>query len=66
MMETLKTDPIRVSLELIPQTEEGGDEKPIPTINGRVYAQPTRFHSLRCHTYNATGKYFGNHLQYTG
>lgn len=57
MMETLKTDPIRVKLDLIPQAEDRADEKPIPAINGRIYARPTQFHTLRCHTYNATGMF---------
>ncbi|KAG8813731.1 hypothetical protein FRC17_001450 [Serendipita sp. 399] len=59
MMENLKTDPVHVSVTLLQQIEdsEGSfEEKPIPTINGKVYAQPTQFHTIRCNAFNATAE----------
>ncbi|KAG8836757.1 hypothetical protein FRC18_010798 [Serendipita sp. 400] len=59
MMENLKTDPVRVNVTLLQQIEDGEDsreEKPIPPINGKVYAQPTQFHIIRCSVFNATAE----------
>lgn len=56
MKDNLKTDPIRVNVDLIQHMEKDGQEEfsPIPAINGKVYAQPTEFYNIRCRAYNAT------------
>ena len=59
MMQNLKTDPVRVTLELVKYPDEGaGSEgEVISPINGRIHTQPTHFHAIKCRAFNAAGSY---------
>jgi trafficking protein particle complex subunit 9 len=58
MMQTLKTDPVRVALQLVKYADDSdGEGSTVPSINGRVYTQPTQFYALQCRAFNAAGGY---------
>ena len=60
MMQNLKTDPVRVALQLVNYADKDSDGEGsiMPSINGRVYTQPTQFYALRCRAFHAAGGYY--------
>lgn len=67
MMQNLKTDPVRVVLQLVKYADESldTDGTVVPSTNGRVHTQPTHFHALQCRAFNAASKschsFLGSH-----